>query len=334
MAENDQIITGWMEWMRHNNGRSVSTCYKYQLNLNGLSEWLSSEGSGLLTATKDQVQQYCGRVLHEKGVLPRSRRPHIAAIRGFYKWAFQSGHINSDPSNQIPYPKTGRKLPHGMTLENAEKLLMQPDLGTFLGVRDSAILHLFIGCGIRLAGLIALNEQDLVFTNTGEAEQLLVRVTEKGDKERIVPGPPEAALMLRAYLGHPELDAVDRSLPSGKRVLFVSTRNYGVPDYEYVGEERRLSRRSVADLLSKYADQAGIPREQAHPHALRHLYGTELAESDVNILHMKTLMGHADANDTDIYVNVAVRKLAQVVNNANPLSKIKTPASGLARHLK
>ena len=320
--------------MRHNKGRLSGTLTKYRKYIGDLDGWLSASGLDLLAATRKDLEEFTGPVLHERGITPRSRRPYVAGIRTFYKWARANGLVAEDPACALVYPNIGRKLPRGMTLQNAERLLMQPDLHTFIGVRDSAILHLFIGAGLRLSGLAALNEQDLMFTEWLGVEHLVLRIVEKGEKERFVPVPHEARLMVRAYLGHHDLAGVNRELPDGNKVLFVSTANRTVPEHEYFGEARRLSDRSIQDMLETYARKAGIPRDQAHPHALRHLYGTELMESDVHILKMQTLMGHARTDDTKIYAHVALRSLAKAVESANPLAKMKTPASELARRLK
>ena len=328
-----EILERWTTYLRHNRGRSKGTVGKYRRYLEELDQWLDPSGGQLLDVSRQQLEAFTGQVLHSRGVAPRWR-PYIAAIRTFYQWARSNDLVMEDPSRHLVYPNTGRKLPKGMTLANAERLLLQPDLGTFKGVRDSAILHLFMGAGLRLAGLAALNEQDLLFTDWQDREHLVLRVIEKGDKERYIPVPHEARLMIRAYLGHPELAAINRELPDGNRVLFVSIGNHNVPQHEYCGENRRLGHWSIQDMLKTYADKAGIPRDQAHPHALRHLYGTELAEDDVHILKMQALMGHARAEDTKAYAHVALRSLAKAVATANPLAKINSPASDLARRLK
>ncbi|MBA1333255.1 recombinase XerD, partial [Candidatus Endoriftia persephone str. Guaymas] len=164
-------------------------------------------------------------------------------------------------------------------------------------------------------------------------ERLIIRVMEKGDHQRFVPAPHETRLLIRAYLGHEELARIDRMLPDGDQVLFVSTKDMKTPPHEYYGEARRISTRSVGEMVVKYGDQAGIPRDQCHPHALRHLYGTELTEDDVQLLKIQALMGHKDPKTTKDYVHVALRTLAKAVDQANPLSKMELPVTKLARHL-
>jgi site-specific recombinase XerC len=94
-----------------------------------------------------------------------------------------------------------------------------------------------------------------------------------------------------------------------------------------------MNRRAVTKLFAKYGKELDIPKEQMHPHALRHLFGAELAESDVDLLVRQMLMGHEDPKSTKIYTNLAVRKLARESDRANPLAKIKTPVSDLLKRL-
>ena len=85
--------------------------------------------------------------------------------------------------------------------------------------------------------------------------------------------------------------------------------------------------------MKKYGAQAGIPMDQCSPHKLRHLYGTELAEDDVQLLKMQALLGHSDPKTTNEYVHVAMRSLSQAVDKSNPLAKMRLPVSDLAKHL-
>lgn len=333
-TEPNPLIEDWLSWMRHNRGRLPGTLGKYRKYLEALANWLAAQGKQLGQADQALLEQFTGPFLHQQGLTPRSRKPWISAIRAYYQWARYAGRMTTDPAVALQQPKVGEKLPRGMTLANAQKLLIQPDLMTFRGVRDSAILHVFLGCGIRLAGLIGLHDEDLVVERWQGKDMMFMRVTEKGDKERIVPVPDEVRVMLQAYMGHPELEAMSREIPDGRHVLFVSTKNMQVPPHEYYGEARRISRSSVQQMIARYAQQAGIPANQAHPHALRHTYGTELAEADVSLLKMQTLMGHADPASTRIYTHIAMRSLAKAVEQANPLAKISTPATELARRLR
>ncbi len=325
----DALISEWLTWLEHNKGRAVGTVGKYEGYLSRLAGYLAGKDSELLEASNGQLLDFCGAHAFALGMQPLARRPLVAAVKGFYRWALGQWYIDKDPAESIPYPSAGRRLPKCMALSNAGLLMKVPDMDSFIGVRDVAILAVFLGCGLRLSGLVALNQSSLVFHREDGRECLSLRVVEKGDNERWVPAPDEAMLLVRAYLGHPELRVINRTLGDGDQVLFVSVRNRLVPDHEYYGENRRLAKRSVADMLERYGQQAGIPRDQCRPHALRHLYATELVENDVQMLKIQTLMGHSDPKSTAIYNHVALRSLRRAVVKGNPLSKIQTPVSGL-----
>lgn len=330
---NKDLILEWLQLIEHNKNRALGTVNKYHAYLNNLAEWLKAREKTLRQADKADLEEYTGIEAHKQGMAPRSRRPMIAAIRGFYAWAKGQWYVKDDPAATLSYPTTGIRLPKGMTLGNAEKLLMQPGLDDFRSVRDSAILGVFMGCGLRVGGLTSINQEDLVFHEIDGQEWLIIRVTEKGDKERFVPAPHETRLLIRAYLGHPELKHKDRTLEDGRRVLFVSTRNHSVPPHEYFGENTRLTEGTIHRMIVKRGTAAGIPRDQCHPHALRHLYGTELTESDVQQNKIQVLLGHSCAKSTAIYQHVAMRTLIKAMEQANPLAKIHTPVSDLADHL-
>jgi len=314
-------------------GRSALTSNKYRKHLLQLETFLKP--TSICDATRDQLVSFTGMHAHKELKLsPAARRPLVAAVRGLYSWLKLSGRIDYNTAEKIPYPKSGKRLPVAMQLSNAEKILMQPDLDTFIGVRDLAILSVLIGCGPRVSGLCSLNESDLIFYNDDDMEQLAIRFTEKGDKERVIPAPMDTYLMIRAYLGHEHLDNVDRTLDDGDRVLFVSVGNRMIAAHDYHGEHRRIGTKSIDNFIKAYGHAAGIPRDQLSAHSFRHLFGAEMAEDDVSTLTSQALLGHADPKTTEIYFHLALRKLKRVINKSNPLAKIETPVRGLARILR
>lgn len=330
-----QLVEAWIEMKRHNQGCSEFTVYAYRLHLVRLKAYLEEQGQTLLTAEPATIESYTGRHLHERKVRPISRRVPVAAIRGFYAWAKQKRLIEENPAQCLSAPRAGRRLPRPMQLAHAEKLLMQPGLATFIGCRDTAMLAILIGSGCRVSGLVNLTEEDLIWTQSAAGtERLVIRFTEKGKKERLVPVQAEVGLLVRAYLGHPDLADIDRVLPNRQRILFVSTANRTIPPEHFYGANRQLRRYSIQRMIIRYGGQCGIPREYCYPHALRHLYGTELAEEDVDLLVRQALLGHAQPDTTEVYTHLAMRKLATIVDKSAPLSKMgNTPARGLLTRL-
>jgi len=331
-----ESILAWLEWKQFNQGRSVKTVAKYQGYMDRLQQFMLAEHdvADIRIANFAQLSEFCGIHLHKEGMSPRSRHSVVAAVRGFYEWLLNNGQIGLNPADKIEYPEFGHSIPVKASLSTAEKLLMAPDLSEFLGVRNAAMMAVFIGCGVRLAGVAGLNESDLMWYQFENKNRLTIKVREKRSKERLVPAPMETMLLLHAYLGHPELQDIDRTLPSGDKVLFVSTRNRTVPLHEYRGERRRISPRSIQDMIAVYGEQQGLPANEAHPHALRHLFGTEMAENDENLAYMQGLMGHSDPKTTAIYIAMADRKMQQIVDRSNPFNNIKSPVTEMAKRLK
>lgn len=328
------LVAEFEEWLVKYRGRAVATAAKYTTEARRLIAWARSNGQGPEDLERPQLEQYVGMVLFRAGLSARARKPAVSALRSFYGWMQHTGRIGASPAADLQHPKAGRALPRALSLRSAEKLMMAPDLDTFLGVRDAAVLSVLIGCGLRLSGATALNERDLLWLEDASGrERLVISAREKGGHQRYVPAPDECRLLVRAYLGHPELDTIDRLLPNGDRVLFVST-NWQIPPDQYHGEARRLSPRAVQSMMVRYGERVGIPRAELHPHAARHLYGAELAEDDVTMLIAQALLGHVDPSSTEVYAHLAHRKLARIVDASNPLGKVMTPVSELSRTLR
>ncbi|PHS20255.1 MAG: recombinase XerD [Kangiella sp.] len=332
LKKNDnELVSKWLTFKLTNEGCADSTIDKYRGYLSRLSDYLEND---LVDTGTDDLVDFTGLHLHESGAAPSSRRAVVAAVKSFYKWATVNKLCLLNPAENLVYPKKRSLVPIAMSLKNSEKLLMQPDISTFKGLRDAAVLALFIGTGARLHGIINLNKRDLITFEYQGIDRLAVKLKEKGSKERIVPVPPEAALLLRAYLGHDELSLIDTALPNGDHVVFVNLKNNHVPSYEHRGEARRLGKRGIQQMIKDYSILAGVPESQAHAHAFRHLVGAELAEESATPFEMMAILGHAQEDTTAIYAQLALRKLTEVLDRANPLGKIETRVSPLVKEFK
>lgn len=327
-----KLVEEWLSYKLTNEGCATSTIEKYRGYLSRLSDFTSEDC--LVDIGTDELVSFTGLHLHSEGAAPSSRRAVIASIKSFFKWATYNTHCDRDPAKNLIYPKKRAPVPIAMSLKNSERLLMQPDISTFKGLRDAAILALFIGTGARLHGIINLNVRDIINFEYKGIDRLAVKLKEKGSKERIIPVPPEAALLLRAYLGHDELKTIDRVLPNGDSVVFVNLKNNHIPSYDHRGEARRLGKRGIQQMIKDYSLQAGIPEAEAHAHAFRHLVGAELAEESATPFEMMAILGHAKEDTTAIYAQLALRKLTEVLDKSNPLGKIETRVSPLVKQFR
>jgi len=326
-----ELVTAFLSYKAANKNRSKSTIGNYRLALERLLEFL--DGRDPRDATLEDLVAFSGPWLIKRGLTPSGRRPQVSAVKEFGRWMVMMKYVDASPAELLEHPRTGRRLPHVMRLASAEKLIWAPDLNTFEGVRDASILSILVGCGVRVSAVVRLNRSSLIEDKVEGRPRIFIKVIEKGDRERMVPVPQEADLMLRVYLEHPALKEIDTEISGGDHVLFVSLMNRNVQKSEYRGERRRLDRRAINDLVGKYGRRAGIPIDQLHPHAARHLYGAELTESDVHLRSTQELMGHKDPKSTEIYTSVAIRKLVRDVDRANPLAKMSTPVTELLKRL-
>lgn len=330
-ARYTELVEKYLAWLVHSRNRGERTAGLYRRALERLAMFAGDRDP--LELQREELEVFGGVWLFKQGVGPRGRHPQVAAVRGFYRWCYQREILQRNPAASMEYPAPSHKIPHLITLENAERMMWAPDFNTFKGVRDGAILGLLMGCGLRVSGLVALNEGDVIEDVIDGQRRLHVRVTEKGRRQRLVPVPREAEMLLRIYIEHPALKALERDLPDGDRVLFVSLVNRACPPHLYLGERRRMSRKAVDLMVKAYGDELGIPPLQQHAHAYRHLYGTELAESEIDQQTRLDLMGHADPKSGKIYNHIAKRRLTRAVDQGNPLAKMRTPVSDLLKQL-
>lgn len=308
---------------------SARTIQLYGQHLRRLKTWLNGN---ILECTFNQLVEYSGVYLHKQKVLARSRRAHISAIREFFKWALLTDLIRSNPAVELTPPRATEKLPIAMSPNHLELLLQQPNIDTFLGLRDYVIIMLMAGCGLRVGEVVKLNQEHLLFSHFNGNETLSIQVNGKGSRERIVPAPPEVWVMMRAYLGALEEQNIDRLTDKGERILFVSTKNRQIPLHEYYGEHRRLSTWSIFNCLKQYGRRARIPESALHPHALRHGFGVMIANKDIDGFKSMALMGHTTEKAHKIYCRISPEKLRQTMEKLQPFQHIKTHATDLMRY--
>lgn len=328
-----EAVDQWAVWLESIKGRSPLTVNKYRRHVQQLETYARENDRDPWSLCLEDIELFVVMVARELGMTARSRRPVTAAIRGFFRWSELRGHVTRSPASHLQYPSTGRRIPRPADLKTAERLVMEPDINTFIGLRDAAMMMIMMGCGARVSGLVRMNRSHLTWMDIDGHERLAVRIKEKGNKERLQPVPIEAAVLLRAYLASPELSEIDTALDDGDHVLWVSTNCRTIPAADYCGEARRISTRTIHDMLQRYGKRAGLPLEQCHPHALRHLFATELAEEEIDLLQRQTLMGHSDPKSTEIYTHVAVRRLVKSVDKGNPLTKMQAAVVRDARKL-
>ena len=219
----------------------------------------------------------------------------LAAVRGFFRFLVDTGHATHDPSAAIVTPKTTRRLPAHLTLDDVDRLLATPRADGVLGLRDRAILELLYSSGLRVSELTGLDWDQL------DADAGLVRVLGKGRKERVVPvGRPA----LRAIEGY-RAAAASAGWPAARGAVFRNARG------------GRLTSRSVGRLVDQHVLASGTTTK-ATPHALRHTFATHLLGAGADLRAIQELLGHASLSTTQRYTHVDLRRLMEAYDRAHP----------------
>lgn len=334
MTDHD-LLMAFLQFKEVVQGRRPGTIDAYRSRLERLISFLDQSGKSLCSSSYDDLAQFAAFHLHGLGVTPRSRRPTVAAIRELFKWLMHAGYIRANPAQGLQPPRFGRPLPEFMTMEMFEAIFSQIPLDTLAGLRDAAITAMLMGAGLRVSGVIGLNEGNL-FTERDKngQEKGFVKVLEKGKVERIVPVADGVWLTIQAYRGMLRDYQADRWTDGGDKVLFISLRNRRQPACELRGDRLRLTAGGIRKILRNYAKSAGVDLRRVHPHALRHGFGVQLAEHGADIAVRQMLLGHAKPETTRIYDHLATGKMREYIERASPFEHIQSPFSDLVRQLR
>jgi site-specific recombinase XerD len=276
-------------------GAAPATLKAYAADLAQYERWLDAAGRSPGDADVALVRRYAA-YLGSLRYAPATAARKLSAVRRLHAWMFVRGKAPVDPAAVVPGPKRGRKLP--ATLNEREMgQLLEPrrPVGAARELRDLAMLEVMYGCGLRAAEICALRLRDL------DRHEWTLRVTGKGDKQRVVPVGRSAAAALGRYLdrGRSELagdGACDR--------LFTSVRG------------RPLHGSDVRRILAEALRREGLP--QRSPHALRHTFATHLLEGGADLRSIQELLGHASVGTTQVYTHVSVRHLRAAHAQAHP----------------
>lgn len=226
-----------------------------------------------------------------------TRARKIAALRAFFKYLHSREHLlDENPAAELEIPKAPKQLPKYLTLEESMQLLSAVD-GKYRE-RDYCILTIFLNCGLRVSELVGLNLNDIMGN--------VMRVTGKGNKQRMVYMNDAVQDAIRAYLPH----RIQPDQPRDQQALFVS-RN-----------RNRINVQTVKMLVNKYLNHAGLAHKECSAHKLRHTAATLMYQNGVDIRTLQEFLGHEQVNTTMIYTHIENITMKDAVD-ANPLSKIK-----------
>jgi integrase/recombinase XerC len=248
------------------------------------------------------IRSFMGDCATRRGLARTSIARKLSAVRSFYRFLHVEGRVEANPARAVRTPRRERTLPGFLTREQIEDAFRHAEAraegGSFLALRNLAIVELFYATGIRLSELQGLDVSRLDLVSER------VRVMGKGRKERIVPLGRTAIRALRGYYDERE------------RVLAAAARPD--PRAVFVGRTgRRLSARQVQNVvgafLSGIADEAGVST-----HSLRHTFATHMLDAGADLMAVKELLGHASLSTTQIYTHTSKERLKRVYRRAHP----------------
>jgi integrase/recombinase XerD len=268
------------------------TVEAYRRDLTALQAWL---GRPLASVTTEELERWIAE-LRAAGLSPATIARRVASLRSLFRHLVLIGAVSENPAAELELPRRIRRLPRTLSHGEAERLIDAAVGTTPRALRDSALVELLYGAGLRVSEAVSLDRAGV------DLDQRLVRTIGKGGKERVVPVGRKAVAALQRYLarGRPHLDR--RHRPE----LFLNAQ--GGP----------LTRAGAFLILRRLAAKAGLEPERVHPHLLRHSFATHLLEGGADLRSVQEMLGHADLSTTELYTHVTDRRRRELYFQAHP----------------
>lgn len=239
--------------------------------------------------------------IFELGLSTNTQARILSGVKSFYRFLLLEEVVKDAPTELLQAPKPTRSLPHVLSVADVERLFAAIDHSTNDGTRNRAMLETMYSCGLRVSELITLKLTNL-YLDVG-----FIRVTGKGDKERLVPIGGEAVKQINIYLDHFR-KKISNIKKGYEDTLFISRLGKG------------LSRIMVFYIIRDLALKAGIEGE-IHPHTLRHSFATHLVEGGADLRAVQEMMGHKSITTTEIYTHLDKTYLRQTLEKYHPRYK-------------
>ncbi|HEY3373884.1 MAG TPA: site-specific tyrosine recombinase XerD [Candidatus Aquicultor sp.] len=294
----DILVSEFLDYIAIEKGLSDNTKAAYSHDLNGYVDYLVTKVgvSSPKFVTYEHVLTYLTALRTEYSGATVARK--LASVKSFHKYLVREGITDKLPTADIKTPKTTRKLPEVLSVEQIGTLLEQPQGMGEGAIRDRAILELLYSCGLRVSELTALDIEDVSLRHG------FVRCFGKGSKERIIP--------LGSYVSEALTEYINKSRsklsgPFRPAALLLNMQG------------NRLSRVGCWKIVKKYAKMAQI--EEIYPHILRHSFATHMLANGADLRAVQELLGHADISTTQIYTHVTKDKLRAVYETTHPKAR-------------
>ncbi|MDO4619721.1 MAG: site-specific tyrosine recombinase XerD [Lachnospiraceae bacterium] len=294
----EKAVREFVAYLHTTKDSSSNTEVSYERDLKKLAAFLQEEQGISLweEVTAASLQQY-RKQMEKEAYAPSTISRKIASMKAFFQYLLHCGTLAENPAEQLKAPKTQKKAPEILSVDQVESLLQQPDRKTDKGMRDSAMLELLYATGIRVSELIGLRMADVNF-------RMAYIVCTDRNKERVIPFGGTAGQMLESYMK----SARSSLMKEGESEwLFVNCQGHP------------MSRQGFWKILKGYARSAGIEGDIT-PHTLRHSFAVHMIENGADLKSVQEMMGHSDIATTQYYMNLNVGRMRTVYEKAHPRS--------------
>lgn len=293
----NNYIKSYQSYLRIERGLSKNTIDNYTFDMERLCLFLDENAISIspIKISEETIQQFIYSV--SKEVNPRSQARIISGLKSFFSYLIFEDYRSDNPMELIETPKTGRKLPDTLSVEEIDSLISAIDLSTNEGERNRAMLETLYGCGLRVSELVSLKISDLFF------DEGFIKITGKGNKQRFVP----IGNLTQKYI-HIYKDNVRTHLNIKKGyedTLFLNRRG------------AQLSRAMIFTIIKDLAVKINL-NKSISPHTLRHSFATHLLENGADLRSIQLMLGHESITTTEIYVHLDRKFLTHVINSFHP----------------
>jgi len=294
---------GYQNYLKIEKSLSHNTVDAYIRDINKMNSFFNTENSQIKIdgVNHGDFQNYLSH-LNDSEINARSQSRIISSIRSFFKYLILEKIIDHNPSDLLENPKTGKKLPEFLTIEEIDLMVSQIDRSKSDGERNIAILEVLYGCGLRVTELIELKISEIYW------KEGFIRIIGKGNKERLVPLGKIASKHLKIYLNEIRIHQ--------------KLENQFI-DHVFINKNgKKLSRVMIFKIVKKLTEKAGI-QKNVSPHTLRHSFATHLVEGGADLRAVQEMLGHQSITTTEIYTHLDKNYLKQNILDYHPLEKSK-----------
>ena len=292
-----KAIADYRMYLKIERGLSESSIESYTLDVLGFEKFLIDENitKNPIDCDLSSVQTF----IYETAKLlsPNTQARRLSGLRSFFDYMIFESYRVSNPTDLIEAPKLGRKLPDVLDLNEVDLLLEQIDLGHPQGFRNRAMLEMLYGSGIRVSELVNLSLSNLFF------QENLIRVTGKGNKQRLVPMGKFTKKFILFYINN---SRTQQKIDSVYQDIVFLNRNGKI-----------LTRQMIFTIIKQLALKANI-KKKIGPHTFRHSFATHLLENGADIRTIQILMGHENITTTEVYTHLDTQHLRSVIERFHP----------------